>query len=217
MYKFPLLDNNQNPITKLLDGTNQRAREFNNIYKLNLNDEMIKPLSYNNPQGVPIGTYSKLGLDNMSLENIQKNIFSNNFDPTEEVQTTMDLNQQYLQDVYNNQPPLSEKEQQIAPYLNTPYSPELRDLMVKQSIQANTNNFFLESQDFVKEYQDSINNMYAEANLFDPKDNSTATISKLLNKQIQLQNINNMLLEKQTNLENAKNIRFKNKMNMNQY
>ncbi len=60
MYKFPLLDNNQNPITKLLDGTNQRAREFNNIYKLNLNDEMIKPLSYNNPQGVPIGTYSKL-------------------------------------------------------------------------------------------------------------------------------------------------------------
>ena len=150
MYKFSLLDNNQNPITNLLYGSNQRAQEFNNIYRLNLNDEMIKPLSYNNPQGVPIGTYSKLGLDNMSLENVQKNIFSNNSDLSEEMQISQALNQQYLQEVYNSQPPLSEKEQQIAPYLNTPYSPELRDLMLKQSIQAKTNTFFLESQDFVK-------------------------------------------------------------------
>ena len=59
--------------------------------------------------------------------------------------------------------------------------------------------------------------MYAESNLFTPKDNSTSTISNLLNKQIQLQTINNMLLEKQTNLENTKNNRFKNKMSMNQY
>lgn len=217
MYKIPILDKSQNSITELLYGNSNRAREFNNIYRLSLNDELIKPLAYNSNAGVPVATYSQIGLNNMSQNEMRKNIFSNNADPSEEIQQTEAETMQYIQDTFNKLPKLSEKEQQIAPYINSPYSPELRNLMLQESINQNTNTFFTESQDFVKEYQNSINNMYAEANIFAPKDNSTQVLSGLLQKQIDMQNINNMLLQKQMGYEEKKMNRYKNKMNMQQY
>jgi hypothetical protein len=153
----------------------------------------------------------------MSQNEMRKNIFSNNADPSEEIQQSEAEVMQYIQDTYNKLPPLSEKEQQIAPYINSPYSPELRNLMLQESIKQNSNTFFLESQDFVKEYQNSINNMYAEANMFAPRDNSTQVLSGLLQKQIELQNLNNMLLQKQMGFEEQKFNKYKNKMNMQQY
>jgi hypothetical protein len=217
MYKIPILDKSQNSITELLYGNNNRSREFNNIYRLSLNDELIKPLAYNSNSGVPVGTYSKIGLNNMSQNEMRKNIFSNNADPSEEMQQTEAEVRQYIQDTYNKLPPLTEKEPQIAPYINSPYSPELRNLMLQESIKQNTNTFFTESQDFVKEYQNSINSMYAEANMFAPRDNSTQVLSGLLQKQIELQNLNNMLLQKQMGYEEKKFNKYKNKMNMQQY
>jgi hypothetical protein len=89
--------------------------------------------------------------------------------------------------------------------------------MLQESIKQNSNTFFLESQDFVKEYQNSINSMYAEANIFAPRDNSTQVLSGLLQKQIDMQNINNMLLQKQMGYEEKKFNKYKNKMNMQQY
>jgi hypothetical protein len=217
MYKIPILDKSQNSITELLYGNSNRAREFNNIYRLSLNDELMKPLAYSENKGVPVGTFSKIGLNNMSQNEMRKNIFSNNADPSEEMQQSEAEVMQYIQDTYNNLPKLSEKEQQIAPYINSPYSPELRNLMLQESIKQNSNTFFLESQDFVKEYQNSINSMYAEANIFAPRDNSTQVLSGLLQKQIDMQNINNMLLQKQMGYEEKKFNKYKNKMNMQQY
>lgn len=212
MYNIPILDKVNTPITDL---QNPRLREFNNIYRLNLNDEMLKPLSYYVPNGVPIVSINKAGMENLSMPSVRQYLFENNKDPSEELQYTDAERLQYIQNVYNIQPNLSEKEKQIAPYLNLPYPPEFRDELVKESIKQNSNVYFLESQDFVKEYQDSVNNMANEANLYEPKSNSTQILGGLLNQQIKLQNINNMLLAKANELDESKSKRYLNKMKLN--
>jgi hypothetical protein len=210
MYNIPILDQSQGSITEL---KNNRLKEFNNIYRLNLNDGLIKPLSYYNPSGVPIATFTRTGLNNIPMSQARRDIFSNNHDPEEEQQYTNEEQMQYLQKIYNSQPNLSETEKQIQPYENSPFSPELREALIKSSIEENSNAFFLQSQDFVKEYQDSINNSQKEANLFAPSSNDTATLSGLLIEQNKLQQLNNMLLKETLGLENKKIERYKNKMN----
>ena len=117
-----------------------------------------------------------------------------------------------IQNVFNIQPPLSQKEKQIAPYLNLPYSPEFRDELVQESIKQNTNVYFTEAQDFVNEYQQSVNNMTNEENMYEPSSNSTVVLSNLLKDQIKLQTVNNMLLEKQMKDYTHKSNRYKTKM-----
>lgn len=211
MYNIPILDQVNTPITDL---QNPRLREFNNIYRLNLNDEMLKPLSYYNPTGVPIVSINQAGMENLSMPSVRQYLFENNKDPSEELQYTDAERLQYIQNVYNIQPKLSEKEKQIAPYLNLPYPPEFRDELVKESIRQNSNVYFLQSQDFVKEYQDSVNNMTNEANLYEPSSNSTQILGGLLNQQIKLQNVNNMLLAKANELDENKSKRYLNKMKL---
>lgn len=211
MYNIPILDQVNTPITDL---QNPRLREFNNIYRLNLNDEMLKPLSYYNPTGVPVVSINQAGMENLSMPSVRQYLFENNKDPSEELQYTDAERLQYIQNVYNIQPKLSEKEKQIAPYLNLPYPPEFRDELVKESIKQNSNVYFLQSQDFVKEYQDSVNNMTNEANLYEPSSNSTQILGGLLNQQIKLQNVNNMLLAKANELDENKSKRYLNKMKL---
>jgi hypothetical protein len=175
----------------------------------------MKPLSYFNPVGVPVVSINQAGMENLSMPSVRKYLFENNKDPSEELQYTDAERLQYIQNVYNIQPALSEKEKQIAPYLNLPYPPEFRDELVKESIKQNSNVYFLQSQDFVKEYQDSINNMTAEANMYEPSNNSTQVLSSLLNEQNKLQNINNMLQAKGNQLDASKNKRYINKMKVN--
>jgi hypothetical protein len=97
-------------------------------------------------------------------------------------------------------------------YLNLPYSPEFRDELVQESIKQNTNVFFTEAQDFVNEYQQSVNNMTNEENMYEPSSNSTVVLSNLLKDQIKLQTVNNMLLEKQMKDYTGKSNRYKTKM-----
>jgi hypothetical protein len=212
MFNIPILDQTQ---TTILDLQNPRLREFNNIYKLNLNDEMIKPLAYYNPSGVPVVSINVAGSENLPMSSVRKYLYENNKDPSEELQYTDAERLQYIQNVYNIQPELSEKEKQIAPYLNLPYPPEFRDELVKESIRQNSNVYFLQSQDFVKEYQESINNMTNEANLYEPTSNSTQVLGGLLAEQIKLQNVNNMLLQQANKLDEDKSKRYLNKMKLN--
>lgn len=211
MYNIPILDQVNTPITDL---QNPRLREFNNIYRLNLNDEMLKPLSYYMPNGVPIVSINQAGMENLSMPSVRQYLFENNKDPSEELQYTDAERLQYIQNVFNIQPNLSEKEKQIAPYLNLPYPPEFRDELVKESIKQNSNVYFLQSQDFVKEYQESVNNMTNEANMYEPSSNSTQILGGLLNQQIKLQNVNNMLLAKANELDENKSKRYLNKMKL---
>ena len=136
MYNIPILDQTQSVITDL---QNPRLREFNNIYRLGLNDELMKPVSYYNPVGVPVVSINQAGMENLSMPSVRKYLFENNKDPSEELQYTDAERLQYIQNVYNIQPALSEKEKQIAPYLNLPYPPEFRDELVKESIKQNSN------------------------------------------------------------------------------
>jgi hypothetical protein len=212
MYNIPILDHTQSVITDL---QNPRLREFNNIYRLGLNDELLNPVSYYNPVGVPVVSINQAGMENLSMPSVRKFLFENNKDPSEELQYTDAERLQYIQNVYNIQPALSEKEKQIAPYLNLPYPPEFRDELVKESIKQNSNVYFLQSQDFVKEYQDSINNMTAEANMYEPSNNSNQVLSSLLSEQNKLQNINNMLQAKGNQLDASKNKRYIKKMKVN--
>lgn len=212
MYNIPILDQVNTPITDL---QNPRLREFNNIYRLNLNDEMLKPLSYYMPNGVPVVSINKAGMENLSMPSVRQYLFENNKDPSEELQYTDAERLQYIQNVFNIQPNLSEKEKQIAPYLNLPYPPEFRDELVKESIKQNSNVYFLQSQDFVKEYQESVNNMTNEANMYEPSSNSTQVLGGLLNQQIKLQNVNNMLLAKANEIDENKSKRYLNKMKLN--
>lgn len=212
MYNIPILDQVNTPITDL---QNPRLREFNNIYRLNLNDEMLKPLAYYVPNGVPIVSINKAGMENLPMSSVRQYLFENNKDPSEELQYTDAERLQYIQNVFNIQPKLSEKEKQIAPYLNLPYPPEFRDELIKESIKQNSNVYFLQSQDFVKEYQDSVNNMTNEANMYEPSSNSTQILGGLLNQQIKLQNVNNMLLAKANELDENKSKRYLNKMKLN--
>lgn len=212
MFNIPILDQVNTPITDL---QNPRLREFNNIYRLNLNDEMLKPLSYYMPNGVPVVSINKAGMENLSMPSVRQYLFENNKDPSEELQYTDAERLQYIQNVFNIQPNLSEKEKQIAPYLNLPYPPEFRDELVKESIKQNSNVYFLQSQDFVAEYQDSINNMTNEANMYEPSSNSTQILGGLLNQQIKLQNVNNMLLAKANEIDENKSKRYLNKMKLN--
>jgi hypothetical protein len=212
MFNIPILDQTQ---TNILDLQNPRLREFNNIYKLNLNDEMIKPLAYYNPSGVPVVSINVAGSENLPMSSVRKYLYENNKDPSEELQYTDAERLQYIQNVYNIQPELSEKEKQIAPYLNLPYPPEFRDELVKESIRQNSNVYFLQSQDFVKEYQESVNNMTNEANLYEPTSNSTQVLGGLLAEQIKLQNVNNMLLQQANKLDEEKSKRYLNKMKLN--
>ena len=210
MYNIPILDQSQGSITEL---KNNRLKEFNNIYRLNLNDGLIKPLSYYNPTGVPIASFTRTGLNNIPMSQARRDIFNNNYDSGEEQQYTDEEMMQYLQKIYNLQPNLTETEKQIQPYENSPYSPALRQTLINASIEENSNAFFLQSQDFVKEYQDSINNAQKEANLFAPSSNDTSTLSGLLIEQNKLQQLNNMLLKESLGIENKKIERYKNKMN----
>lgn len=212
MYNVPILDKSQTVITDL---QNPRLREFNNLYRLGLNDELINPVSYYNPVGVPIVTINKAGMENLSMPSVRKYLFENNKDPSEELQYTDAERLQYIQNVFNIQPELSEKEKQIAPYINLPYPPEFRDELVKESIKQNSNVYFLHSQDFVTEYQDSINNMTAEANMYEPSNNSNQVLSSLLTEQIKLQNINNMLQAKGNQIDIDKNKKYIKKMKLN--
>jgi hypothetical protein len=212
MYNVPILDKSQTVITDL---QNPRLREFNNLYRLGLNEELLNPVSYYNPVGVPVVTINKAGMENLSMPSVRKYLFENNKDPSEELQYTDAERLQYIQNVFNIQPELSEKEKQIAPYLNLPYPPEFRDELVKESINQNSNVYFLQSQDFVTEYQDSINNMTAEANMYEPSNKSNQVLSSLLTEQIKLQNINNMLQAKGNQIDLTKNKRYINKMKLN--
>jgi hypothetical protein len=212
MYNVPILDKSQAVITDL---QNPRLREFNNLYRLGLNDELLNPISYYNPVGVPVVTINKAGMENLSMPSVRKYLFENNKDPSEELQYTDAERLQYIQNVFNIQPELSEKEKQIAPYLNLPYPPEFRDELVKESIKQNSNVYFLQSQDFVTEYQDSINNMTAEANMYEPSNKSNQVLSSLLTEQIKLQNINNMLQAKGNQIDASKNKRYIKKMKLN--
>lgn len=212
MYNVPILDKSQTVITDL---QNPRLREFNNLYRLGLNDELLNPVSYYNPVGVPIVTINKAGMENLSMPSVRKYLFENNKDPSEELQYTDAERLQYIQNVFNIQPELSEKEKQIAPYINLPYPPEFRDELVKESIKQNSNVYFLHSQDFVTEYQDSINNMTAEANMYEPSNNSNQVLSSLLTEQIKLQNINNMLQAKGNQIDIDKNKKYIKKMKLN--
>jgi hypothetical protein len=212
MYNVPILDKSQAVITDL---QNPRLREFNNLYRLGLNDELLNPISYYNPVGVPVVTINKAGMENLSMPSVRKYLFENNKDPSEELQYTDAERLQYIQNVFNIQPELSEKEKQIAPYLNLPYPPEFRDELVKESIKQNSNVYFLQSQDFVTEYQDSINNMTAEVNMYEPSNKSNQVLSSLLTEQIKLQNINNMLQAKGNQIDSSKNKRYINKMKLN--
>lgn len=212
MYNIPILDQTQAVITDL---QNPRLREFNNLYRLGMNDELLKPISYYNPVGVPVVTINQAGMDNLSMPSVRKYLFENNKDPSEELQYTDAERLQYIQNVYNIQPELSEKEKQIAPYLNLPYPPEFRDELVKESIKQKSNIYFLQSQDFVTEYQDSINNMTAEANMYEPSNNSNQVLTGLLSEQIKLQNINNMLQAKGNQIDSNKNKKYINKLKLN--
>ena len=212
MYNIPILDKSLSSITQLGSQQNNRLREFNNVYRLNLNDELIKPLSYYNPVGVPISTINVTGMENVPMDSVRKYLYNNNADPSEEQQFTDAERLQYVQNVFNIQPPLSQKEKQIAPYLNLPYSPEFRDELVQESIKQNTNVYFTEAQDFVNEYQQSVNNMTNEENMYEPSSNSTVVLSNLLKDQIKLQTVNNMLLEKQMKDYTGKSNRYKTKM-----
>jgi hypothetical protein len=212
MYNIPILDKSLSSITMMGAQQNNRLREFNNIYRVNLNDELIKPLSYFNPVGVPITTINVTGMENVPMDSVRKYLYNNNADPSEEQQFTDAERLQYVQNVFNIQPPLSQKEKQIAPYLNLPYSPEFRDELVQESIKQNTNVFFTEAQDFVLEYQQSVNNMTNEENMYEPSSNSTVVLSNLLKDQIKLQTVNNMLLEKQMKDYTGKSNRYKTKM-----
>jgi len=210
MYNIPILDQSQGSITEL---KNNRLKEFNSIYSLSLNDGLIKPLSYYNPTGVPIASFTRTGLNNIPMSQARRDIFSNNYDPEEEQQYTNEEQLQYLQKIYNLQPNLTETERQIQPYENLPFSPQLRQTLINASIEENSNAFFLQSQDFVKEYQDSINNSLKEVNLFSGGSNDTNILSNLLIEQNKLQQINNMLLKETLGIENKKIERYKNKMN----
>jgi hypothetical protein len=212
MFNIPILDQVNTPITDL---QNPRLREFNNLYRLNLNDELLKPLSYYNPTGVPIVSINVAGSENLAMDSVRKYLYENNKDPSEELQYTDAERLQYIQQVFNIQPALSEKEKQIAPYLNLPYPPQFRDELVKESIKQNSNVYFLQSQDFVKEYQESVNNMTNEANMYEPSSNSTQILGGLLSEQIKLQNVNNMLLSKANELDQNKSKRYLNKMKLN--
>jgi len=212
MYNIPILDKSLSSITMMGAQQNNRLREFNNIYRVNLNDELIKPLSYYNPVGVPISTINVTGMENVPMDSVRKYLYNNNADPSEEQQFTDAERLQYVQNVFNIQPPLSQKEKQIAPYLNLPYSPEFRDELVQESIKQNTNVYFTEAQDFVAEYQQSVNNMTNEENMYEPSSNSTVVLSNLLKDQIKLQTVNNMLLEKQMKDYTGKSNRYKTKM-----
>ena len=212
MYNIPILDKSLSSITMMGAQQNNRLREFNNIYRVNLNDELIKPLSYFNPVGVPITTINVTGMENVPMDSVRKYLYNNNADPSEEQQFTDAERLQYVQNVFNIQPPLSQKEKQIAPYLNLPYSPEFRDELVQESIKQNTNVFFTEAQDFVNEYQQSVNNMTNEENMYEPSSNSTVVLSNLLKDQIKLQTVNNLLLEKQMKDYTGKSNRYKTKM-----
>lgn len=214
MYNIPILDKSLSSITMMGNQHNNRLREFNNIYKVNLNDELIKPLAYYNPVGVPVSTVNVAGMENVPMDSVRKYLYANNADPSEEQQYTDAERLQYVQNVFNIQPPLSQKEKQIAPYLNLPYSPEFRDELVQESIKQNTNVYFTEAQDFVNEYQQSVNNMTNEENMYEPSSNSTVVLSNLLKDQIKLQTVNNMLLEKQMKSYNNKSNRYKSKMSM---
>lgn len=214
MYNIPILDKSLSSITMMGNQQNNRLREFNNIYRVNLNDELIKPLSYFNPNGIPVSTINVTGMENVPMDSVRKYLYNNNADPSEEQQFTDAERLQYVQNVFNVQPPLSQKEKQIAPYLNLPYSPEFRDELVQESIKQNTNVYFTEAQDFVTEYQQSVNNMTNEENMYEPSSNSTVVLSNLLKDQIKLQTVNNMLLEKQMKSYTNKSNRYKNKMNM---
>lgn len=210
MYNIPILDQTQSPITQL---SNNRLREFNNIYRLNLNDGLIKPLAYDNPFGVPVATFTRTGLNNIPMSQARRYLFSNNYDNTEEAQYTDEECMQYLQKLYNKLPNLTEKELQIQPYENLSYSPQFRQKLLEESIKNNSNVFFTESQDFVKEYQDSLNNAFKETNLFSVTSNDTQQLSTLLKEQNELQKLNNMLLQQAVGLENKKKERYINKMN----
>jgi hypothetical protein len=212
MFNIPILDQTQ---TTILDLQNPRLREFNNIYKLNLNDEMLKPLSYYNPTGVPVVSINVAGSENLAMDSVRKYLYENNKDPSEELQYTDAERLQYIQQVFNIQPALSEKEKQIAPYLNLPYPPQFRDELLKESIKQNSNVYFEQSQDFVAEYQESVNNMANEANMYEPSSNSTQVLGGLLSQQIKLQNVNNMLLQQANKLDQDKSKRYINKMKLN--
>ena len=57
--------------------------------------------------------------------------------------------------------------------------------------------------------------MTAEANMYEPSNNSNQVLSGLLSEQIKLQNINNMLQAKGNQLDASKNKRYINKMKVN--
>lgn len=210
MYSIPILDQSIRPVSQL---KNARLQEFNNMYKLSLNEGLIKPLMYSNPSGVPTATFTRTGLNNIPMSQARKYLFSNNYDSTDDAQYTDEERLQQLQNSFNKLPPLSELEKQIQPYENTPFSPMLRQQLVQESIKNNSNIYFEESQDFVKEYQTSLNNQNKELNLFSVASNDTQSLQSLLTEQNKLQFLNNMLIQKALGIENKKKERYINKMN----
>lgn len=150
-------------IPLLLNGrsVNNLGSEFDKIADLDRDRGLINPVTRDPPIFNAESTEINLsGIDNQNV------LFENNFDPSEEMSQTDAQAQLFLQQVASLSAPVTNEEKRLDLTEDFDLDPRLRrDLMVSSTL-SGSNIFSQQSQDFVREIQDSVKNFNDEQNLY---------------------------------------------------
>jgi len=153
--------------------------EFKQIYQMNLSNNLMDPqyrqTDYNTGQAFSV--YSNDGgLANQNL------LYTNNNNVNA---LTPQTDKQALENVIDGHSNLSEKEKSMLLYTRNNYDPALRKNLILDSEKRGSNMFSEQSQDFVKEAQESYTNYQLEEKLLELLPGTKATYQGV--KQLQQQ------------------------------
>ena len=168
---IPIVNNNGN--------LQSFGSEFKQIYQMNLSNNLMKPefkqTDYNT--GIAVADYrNDGGLPNQNL------LYTNNNNVNA---LTPQTDKQALENVIDGRSNLSEKEKSMLLYTRNNYDPALRKNLILDSDKRGSNMFSEQSQDFVKEAQESYTNYQLEENLLTSMPGTKATYQGV--KQLQQQ------------------------------
>jgi hypothetical protein len=165
MYQIPILDNS------ILQDS-----EFAKMYNLDLTGGNFIPITEIKNHFTGNNTTNYFidgGTENQNL------ILQNNYNPFEEQNKTIEQARQIIENQAILGKSISQTEREINMYSASKLDPRLRQQMMIESLNAGTNLFSAESQDFVKEIRDSYGAFLQEEYLYRPE-----KIRKIINENL---------------------------------
>lgn len=170
-FELPIINSNDVSIQEL-----ETLPEFDRIQELNRDRGLIDPI-VRDPQNVSYNISTTIGYNNQ--DDLSSIVLENNYDTSEEIFQTRASALQFISR-YSDLPE-SEQQQALKEFTNYDLNQNVANALKIEARNSGSNMFSEESQDFVKQIQESVKNYNAEKNLYfgTDKDRLQETLEQL--------------------------------------